>query len=295
MRCSQDSPHVSSEALILPASGDDVAYYAQRRWPDDHARQLYADLAELAPNGAWVAKDEGTPIGIAIAHPLEDEWFLSELFVEPSFVRQGIGRKLLVEVARDAGDVSRSGLLDPHELGGVAFFLGRGVSLQAPVVRVAGALPPEEDLARMAAGDYRFSAEPIDPARDRQALGALDREVRGTARPLDHTYFAQRGQGVGFRLGDEFVGYAYVWPNGSIGPMVSASPAYLVQFFAYALVMLDRTFGATWCTALVPGTNVRVMRAALRAGLTIDAVRLFACDAGLLDLTRYVGFHPLLF
>ncbi|MGZ3497461.1 MAG: GNAT family N-acetyltransferase [Vulcanimicrobiaceae bacterium] len=286
---------MSSEALIRPASSDDVAYFARRRWPDEHSRRLYVDLAQIAPNGAWVAADEGTPIGIAIAHVLEDEWVLNELFVEPSFQHQGIGWKLLTEVARDAGDVSRSAVLDPQELGGLAFLLRRGVSLQAPLVRIAGKLPHEDDLARMAAGDYRFSTEPLDPVRDRLALNALDREVRGSARPLDHLYFAEHGQSVGFRLNEEFVGYAYAWPSGRVGPIVSASPAYLVQFFAYALVMLHRRFGATWCTALVPGTNVRVVRAAMRAGLSIDAVRLFASDFAAGDLARYVGFHALLF
>jgi hypothetical protein len=33
----------------------------------------------------------------------------------------------------------------------------------------------------------------------------------------------------------------------------------------------------------------------MRAGLTIEAVRLFASDGGMLDLSRYVAFHQLLF
>jgi len=37
------------------------------------------------------------------------------------------------------------------------------------------------------------------------------------------------------------------------------------------------------------------MRAAMRAGLNIDGIRLFASDGGTLDLSRYVGFHSLLF
>jgi hypothetical protein len=69
----------------------------------------------------------------------------------------------------------------------------------------------------------------------------------------------------------------------------------LVQFFAFALATLRQTFSATWCTTLVPGTNVRIMRAAMRAGLTIEGTRLFASDNALLDLSRYSGFHDLLF
>jgi hypothetical protein len=45
----------------------------------------------------------------------------------------------------------------------------------------------------------------------------------------------------------------------------------------------------------VPGNNVRVMRAAVRCGLTLDQVRIFASDQPILDLSRYVGFHSLAF
>jgi hypothetical protein len=147
----------------------------------------------------------------------------------------------------------------------------------------------------MASGQYRFRTEPLDPVAHRGALAQLDREVRGTARPLDHLYFSEHGRGFIFARDEEITGYAYVWPSGRIGPMVVASPAYSVQFLGFALASLHQTFGASWCTMLVPGSNVRVMRAAMKAGLTIESIRLFASDGGLLDLSRYVAFHQLLF
>lgn len=282
-------------ALIVPATADDVEHFARRRWHDEHGRKLYVDLAHVAPNGAFVAKDAGTPIGIVIPHALEDEWFLSEIYVESSFQMQGIGWQLLTQAAKDAGDVTRSGLLEPGELGGIAFFLRRGVALQTPVCEIAGPIPHENELARMAAGEYRFRTEPLDPVAHRGALGQLDREVRGSARPLDHLYFSEHGRGFIFARDEEITGYVYLWPSGRIGPMVVASPAYAVQFLAFALAGLRQTFGASWCTMLVPGTNIRVTRAAMKAGLTIEAVRLFASDGGMLDLSRYVAFHQLLF
>lgn len=286
---------MADRALIAAASGDDIAHFARRRWPDEHSRKLYVDLAHVAPNGAFVAKDEGTPIGVAIPHALEDEWFLSEIYVEPSFQKHGIGWDLLQEASKDAGDVTRSGLLRPDELGGIAFFLRRGVAVQTPVLEISGSIPLENELARMAAGEYRFGTEPLDPVRHRTALGQLDREVRGTARPLDHLYFSENGRGFVFTRDEELAGYAYIWPSGRVGPLVAASPAYLIQLLSFALAALRQTFGASWCAMLVPGNNIRITRAAMRAGLTIGGVQLFASDGGMLDLSRYVGFHPLLF
>lgn len=281
--------------LVVQATAGDVAHFARRRYQEEHGRALYSDVAHVAPNGTFVAKDAGTPIGIAIAHALEDEWFLSELYVEPSFRESGVGWELLKAVAEDAGDVTRSGLLHPDELGGIAFFLRRGVAVHTPVLEVSGEIPHENELARMAAGEYRFNTEPLDPVRHRTAVGQLDREVRGTARPLDHLYFSERGRGFLFARGEELAGYAYVWPSGRIGPVVAASQSYLVQMLSFALAALRQTFDASWCTMMVPGTNVRIMRASMRAGLSIGAVRLFASDGAILDLSRYVGFHSLLF
>ena len=286
---------MAENALIVPATADDIAYFARRRWPDEHGRKLYVDLAHVAPNGAFVAKDAGTPIGVAIPHALEDEWFLSDVYVEPSFQAHGIGGQLLTEAAKDAGDVTRSGLLEPRELGGIAFFLRRGVALQSPVMEIAGAIPHDNELARMAAGDYRFVTEPFDPVRHRAAIGQLDREVRGSARPLDHLYFVENARGFIFTRDEELAGYAYIWPSGRLGPVVAASQTYLVQFLSFALAALRQTFAASWCTMLVPGSNIRIARAAMRAGLTINALRLFASNAAMLDLSRYVGFHQLLF
>ncbi len=286
---------MSEQQLVVPATRDDLLYFAGRRCADEHERNLYLHLGQTAPNGVWVAKDEQTPIGIAIAHEMEDEWFLSELFVEPSFRASSIGHELLVQAAKDAGPVTRSGMLDPAELGGLAFFVQRGISVQTPVLKISGPVPREEELARMAAGDYRFTTAMLDPTAHRTAIDALDREIRGCARSRDHQYFAQNAHGVAFYLNNEFVGYAYVWPNGRVGPMCAFSPGYLVQFFGFALAALANVHKASWCTLLLPGINVRIARAAMRAGLQIDGVQLFASDGGMSDLSRYIGFDKLLF
>jgi GNAT superfamily N-acetyltransferase len=284
-----------NEPQIGIAAESDVREMAARRCADESSRRLYLRLAAAAPRGAWVARDEGTPVAIGFAHALEDEWFLSELFVEPSFRRQGIASALLREVTRDAGDVWRSGVLDATNTDAMAFFLKRGVGLQVPLLRIAGEIPKEDELMPMAAGDYRFATLPIDPRGHVTILAALDREARGTGRPHDHVAFAQDATGSLLLLNDECVGYVYVWPDGRIGPMVAASAAYLTQFFGFALVSLRRTYGASWCMALVPGSNVRVMRAATRIGLQLDQLRIFATDSPQIDLSRYIGYHAMAF
>jgi len=280
---------------IVQASDDDIAYFAKRRCKDEHERALWFYLAESAPKGVWVVKDVDTPVSIAIPHASDDEWFLSELFVEPSFRHQGVAGELLNAAAVPAGEATRSGMLDPQEYGGLAFYATRSVPIATPVLSVSGEIPREEALAKMAAGEYRFQTAPLDMIAHRQSLLALDREVRGTARLLDHDYFLGNAHGVAFYLRDEFVAYAYAWPSGRIGPMCATSAVYSVQILGFMLAALKHAYDASWCTMLVPGTNVRILRAAMRANLKIDDVQLFATDGTTSDLSRYVGFHRLLF
>ncbi len=280
---------------IVAAKEAEIRTLAARRWPDEQSRQLYINLAQSAPAGCWVARDVADPVGIAFAHELETEWFVSDLFVEPSFRNAGLGWKLMRQATAESGDASLAGMIEADNVGSLAFFLRRGMGLHVPVLRVSGEIPREEELVQMAAGDYRFATVPIDPHAHKFAIDALDREVRGTARPQDHVAFAQLATGTAFVLNDEIVGYTYVWPDGRIGPLVAASGAYLMQFLGFALMSLRRTYGASWCLALVPGSNVRIMRAAVRMGLTLDQVRIFATDQPQIDLSRYVGFHALAF
>jgi GNAT superfamily N-acetyltransferase len=294
MRCWRCWANVS-EVSIVRANEDDVVEIARRRWSDSETRRRYLHLAEVAPNGPWIARDEGAVVGIAIAHQLETEWYLSDLYVEPSFRGQGLGRRLLAEAARDAGDVTRSGFLDPSEIGGIAFFVRRLVPAQTTILRFSGRIPQEEQLAALAAGAHRFQTDSLDPVRHRDALDGLDRETRGSARHDDHLYFTANARGSIFSINGEVVGYAYVWPDGTIGPLASASPSYVVPFFAFCMVALTRTLGASWCSALVPAVNGRVARAACDVGLKIEGVKLYASDSNMMDMSRYVGYHALLF
>jgi GNAT superfamily N-acetyltransferase len=258
---------------------------------------------ELADRGtAWVASDAGEIVGVALVRATEEERFLGDCFVEPSYRGQGIGVRLVeaasggVNGAVDDGAVSaRAALLDPRDLASLALALRNGLAARETVLRFAGAIPREEELARMAAGSYTFAVDAVDPSVHSFALDSLDRASRGVSRGSDHNWFARFTEGLGFFLNGEFVAYAYVWPDGRIGPIASASPAYLVQIFAYTLVTLQRRHSATWCTTLVPTANLRIARTCLRAGFRIEETLAIATDTRDADFSAYVGYHRLLF
>lgn len=250
-------------------------------------------LESAERDGAWAARDQSEIIGIAVAHDSMEERNVRDLFVEPSYREQGVATALL-QALFETGDLSRTALLGP-EPAAISLALRLGMAPREAVMRFAGAIPREEQLAKMAAGDYRFQVETIDAEGHRFALDELDHHARGATRPADHAAFAVGASGHAFFLSGECVGYAYVWPDGRVGPLACAAEAYLVQIAAYALVTLTRTYSASWCTLLVPGSNRRVARAVLRAGLRIEETFLFASDAFVGDLSMYVGYHRMLF
>ena len=61
-------------------------------------------FVELDPDGAWVAADDGSVVGMVTAIRRASFWGLSMLFVDPARQNQGLGRQLL-----DAGLASASG------------------------------------------------------------------------------------------------------------------------------------------------------------------------------------------
>jgi len=282
-----------SDLAIGLAAAHEIRAIQRRRNFDDTALRLA--LASAERGTVRIARDAGEGVGIAVAHDSEAERYVGDLYVEPSYRGSGVGSELLDAAFSDAGDRTRAMLVDPGDAGGVALALRQRMMLREPIVRFAGAIPREEELAKMAAGDYRFEVDTIDPVSHGFGLRGLDAQTRGTTRDADHEQFAASATGHAFFLRGEFIAYGYVWPDGRIGPLACASQAYLVQIFAYALLSLTRTYGASWCSALVPGSNLRIARAALRAGLRIEAVSLLAADAFQGDLSTYVGYHSLLF
>jgi GNAT superfamily N-acetyltransferase len=280
---------------IEPAGLDEVRAYAVRRFPDTFSRGLYADGFEAMECRAWVARDEGTPIGIALARDLETERFVADLYVEPSFRGDGIGGRLLDAAVADADDRSLMATCDVNDAAAIALLAKRGLAIRETVVRASGEIPKDDDLLVLAAGDYRFGTERLDPDTHRFVLAQLDRETRGTAREHEHRYLATVASGIVFSIGDEAVGYAYLWPGGQIGPLAAASGAYLAQIFAYAMAALRREHGATWCTAAIPAGNLRALRTALRAGLRVEAGPALASEGPTAELARYVALHALLF
>ncbi|HEY3676016.1 MAG TPA: GNAT family N-acetyltransferase [Candidatus Tumulicola sp.] len=278
---------------VRACAEDDVIRFERRHGRTDLDVVL---AAESARDGlAWAASDEGEPIALALAHRSEDEVFVGRIHVDVGFRGRGLGRALLDAALSAGAGEPRLLSAGANDAAGLALAAAAGLRLQHYLIELRGSLPREESLLRLAAGAYRFDVDRLDLRAHGRFVDALDRGVRGSARPSDHRVFARDAAGLAFFLNGEFVAYAYARGDGRIGPMAFASPAYAGQLFSFALVTLQRSFGATWCSLLLPAENVRLLTVALDAGLRIEAQLLLLGDAPLPQPERYAGFHPLIF
>lgn len=284
------------EVQIIQATSADVDEMQERRARDAHEVALWRYLTSTAPSGVHVARDADSLVGVGFAHENDDDWYFSECFIEESFRNGGLASALLRAVAGPAAeDVTRSGMAAASDFAGLGLYAGNGVALDTPIFRVTGMLPDERQRAQMAAGDYRFTFEPIDCMRQRMALEAIDRDVRGLGRSKDHAFWNEAARGTAIFLKGEFVAYAYAWPNGTIGPLACSSGAYVRQVVALALQNAVEALGISWVQFLIPGTNTRALRSLLRSGLRIEAAYVYGSDLRNVDMSRYIGFHPWLF
>jgi GNAT superfamily N-acetyltransferase len=79
--------------------------------PPDHViERRFRRVIETDPGGAWLAEEDGRPVGAGLAILREGLWGLSMLVVHPEAQSGGIGRALLERTLR-YGDRARGGII----------------------------------------------------------------------------------------------------------------------------------------------------------------------------------------
>jgi GNAT superfamily N-acetyltransferase len=266
-----------------------------------HLRRMLAHLLASDPERFWVAEpapggraaDDPGVVGFASASVREGLWFLAMLFVDPDAQAEGVGKALMdrAQAGRnvDPGGPAVPGPDDPLESGirvwgmctdavqpiSNALYARRGMLPRVPIWRVSGeivrwsAVPaPPRQLETVPF--EMVEAEGQDGARRLAAtIDDLDRELIGSAHPIDHAYLRRDGR-TGFLLRERSgraLGYAYGSSAGRVGPVAAVDPALHPALIGIAI----RDAPAFGAVALwVSGAAEHALRATLDAGLRLD-------------------------
>jgi GNAT superfamily N-acetyltransferase len=247
-----------------------------------HRRPLFEHLARTADQ-FWIAEEAGRPIGYARSILRDGTSELTEFFVLPGSQSAGVGRELLARAFPAAGARHRA-IIATFDARALGRYLRAGVYPHFPIYyfrRAPEVSPEPSDLSIEAFA----AAERVLPA-----LRAIDQEILGYTRDIDHTWLAQVRQGHLYRRNGQVVGYGYAGANNSPFALLDPAdfPAVLAHAAALAAARGDAETGFE-----VPLINRHAVDYLLGRGYRMDSFFAFhMCDAPLGQLENYIVTSP---
>ena len=228
----------------------------------------------LLGTGRMFVADDGRPVGFSAAIIRDGVWFLSQLWVLPDRQGDGIGRDLLDEaLAWGRGATAFTVVASPHP-GAMTLYLRASMHPLWIQYEFTGEAKPEGASSETTALTKN----------DQSWVDALDREVRGAARPEDHSLFRSQATGLALWREGKPRGYVYVWGDGKVGPGAVRDRADTGD-----LLVAGRRTAAGPITVAVPSTNWTAIRELVAVGLRPVGTNTFMSSRSLGDGSRYLS------
>lgn len=231
----------------------------------------------------WIAEADGEPIGYGRSVARDGVLQLVELFVKPGVQSSGAGKGLLARCF-EPRPASRRLVISSPDVRGLALYLRSGVRSLSPAFYF-------HRVPRRRAADREVEMVPIDGGTDALAtLDAVDREVLGFARAVDHAFLLRDRSGFLFTRRGRPVGYGYCGRRN--GPFALLDPAHFAAALAHA-----ETFAAAAGHAHfgieVPLCNAAAVEACLARGFHMEPFAAHVLGDGAVgQLDRYVITSP---
>ena len=222
------------------------------------------------PRGLWVAEQGSTVVGFAFSWVSDEFWYLAQLFLEPEFQVRGIGTELLKRTlahAEASGARNRALITFAYNLSATGLYLQHGLVPRIPLLRLSGR--SGDAVARLGDTDctcVEFGGGEAPVA----ALTAIDEAVLGFRRAAHHRFSIDAGDRscLLIRRGDETAGYAYLAPDGSIGPFALRDPRDGSDAIT-AVLKRAAALSAERLSMIVPGPAEDILAVASRAGMRV--------------------------
>ncbi len=245
-----------------------------------------------------VAEEDGALVAICHAIVRGPLWFLSGFWTRPDRQRGGAGGRLLREVwdegrARGASTFFTWSSID---LTAMASYLKRGMLPGYPILNFVGAPsdPSGAPSERGGALSERSASETEVAPLTIEIAAALDRDVIGTERGIDHGFWLTEPRRTGRAVvrSGRAVGYYYV-RAGTIGPAAWTTEIAADTVLGHALADAQTQSATVRVRAL--GASHDTIRFALRSGLRLAGFSHLLTTAPFGHLQRYAPSGPTLF
>jgi ribosomal protein S18 acetylase RimI-like enzyme len=258
-------------------------------------------LLRTDPKLAWLAIENGRPVGFSVGFVRDELWFLSDLFVLPEAYGRGIGGELLKRcvAAGDARGARIRAVASSHDLGAQKLYIKAGMVPHFPLYGIEGAARGLTELPRT-----RWSANdtisPIGPSRAWiRRLGDLDAMIWGRRRDGEHRFWLGECGLNCLALADAsgLVAYAYYSSAASnppwdgepcrIGPVAARSARQQLSLLRAIGEALSAQPGVS-AEFQVPGINMTMLSSLLAAGFKVDHQGFYMTSRSLGRFDRYL-------
>jgi hypothetical protein len=242
----------------------------------DAIDRIFRHVSESTPSRAWVAEERGRLQGFGMAAEREHTTFLAFLFVRPDAQAAGLGASLYARCMPDSG--YRATCIWSVQPVSAALYARNGLVPRVPIYTLVGR--PRTPLPRLGAG---LELTPVDQGE----IDALDREVVGFARPVDHEAWQRwERRPFGLREDGELMGYGCAQTAGRLGPIVVRRSEHLMPLIGS---LMDRVDAVENWMIHVPGPAAEAFVALLDTGMRFDGPPVIYCasEPGI-DHSRYV-------
>ena len=238
--------------------------------------KIFEHVSGTTPGRAWVAEEEGRVIGFGMAADRDDLVFLSFLFVDPRYQSAGVG-KMLYERCMPRDGFRGTCIWSVQPISG-ALYARDGLVPRTPLYTFIGR--PREPLPVLPGSMGLFPVDQHD-------IDAIDREVLGFTRPIDHSAWRTwERKPFGVCEGSSVVGYGYVQQAGRIGPVACLRARDVLP--AIGSLMTKVQPPEDWMVH-VPGVAADTFVALLNSGMRLDGPPVLYCATeARIDHSRYV-------
>jgi GNAT superfamily N-acetyltransferase len=230
-----------------------------------------------------VAEDEGELVAICHAIVRGPLWFLSGFWTRPDRQKTGVGGRLLRGVFEEG-----------RARGASTFFTWSSIDLTAMASYMKRGMLPGYEILSFAGEPTRTPATSDVASLTLEDAAALDRDVIGTTRDIDHRFWqSEPGRnGRAVMRGGRVIGYYYV-RAGAIGPAAWNSRADADAVLGAALADAHAQSATVRLRAL--GHSHDTIRFALGSGLRLVGNSHLLTTAPFGQLERYAPSGPTLF
>jgi ribosomal protein S18 acetylase RimI-like enzyme len=234
---------------------------------------FFAFAAAEAPDGFWLAEQDGLPIGFSISVVHQTLWYLGFIFIRPDTQSGGLGRQLIERGLKSpsAGAATNRALITfAYNPVSISLYLRYGMYPREPLYAVAGSA--DDVRTQLALNSSTIAMQEAVPGASLLSqLGEIDETNFGVRRDLIHRFYSSRPDATCWLFQDNGTvkGYAYSWQNGRVGPVAVRSPSDLEPVMRMALAQAATQPGVEQITAIIPGSNERAMAVTLEARLRL--------------------------